>query len=109
MANAISGERPDTAPRGTAAIALPPPNPAGLVARPRRDVDQTEPKEVLTIEIYGNPAAKFQNILERGDSVARESAHASRASERRRRVCWRTFDGSPGSAYQPQEGWTSIS
>jgi len=66
-------ERPNTAPRGTAAVALPPPNPAGLVARSRRDVDQTEPKEVLTIEFYGNPAAKFQNILERGDSAARES------------------------------------
>ena len=79
-------ERPNTAPRGTAAVALPP-NLAGLVARSRRDVDQTEPKEVLTIEFYGNPAAKFQNILERGDSAARESTHVSRASERRRRVC----------------------
>ena len=88
-------ERPNTAPRGTAAVALPPPNPAGLVARSRRDVDQTEPKEVLTIEFYGNPAAKFQNILERGDGAARESTHVSRASERRRRVCWRTCEGSP--------------
>jgi hypothetical protein len=64
-----SGERSNPARRGTAASALPPFNPAGLVARPRRGVDQTEPKEVLTIEIYGNPAAKFRNILENGDSV----------------------------------------
>jgi hypothetical protein len=67
-----SGERPDTASGGTAAIALPLPKPTGLVARPRRGIDETEPNEVLTIEIYGNPAAKFQNILERGESVVRE-------------------------------------
>ena len=103
-------ERPHTAPRGTAAVALPPPNPAGLVARSRRDVDQTEPKEILTIEFYGNPAAKFQNILERGDRAARESTHVSRG-ERKAAACLLTnLRRSPlrVSAYQPQEGWTSI-
>jgi len=57
---------------------LPPFNPAGLVARPRRNVDQTEWKEVLTIEIYGNPAAKFRNILKGGDNVVRERQRQSR-------------------------------
>ena len=52
------------------------------MARPRRGVDQTEPKEVLTTKIYGNPAAKFPNILEGGDSVVRESAHVGQAKRK---------------------------